>query len=54
MKNLRTAVAKKEHTCPIDYIKIGKGVINDLPKICEKYNNILLVSDNNRYKILTF
>lgn len=37
----------KTHTCPIDYIKIGKGAINVLPKACEKYHNILFVSDNN-------
>lgn len=41
----------KTHSCPIDYIKIGKGAINVLPKVCEKYNNILLISDNNTYAV---
>lgn len=41
----------RKHLCLIDYVKIGKGAINALPLLCEKYNNILLVCDNNTYNI---
>ena len=41
----------KKHLCPIDYVKIEKGAINELPLLCEKYNNILLVCDNNTYNV---
>lgn len=41
----------RKHICLIDYVKIGKGAINALPLLCEKYNNILLVCDNNTYNI---
>ena len=40
-----------KHSCPIDYVKIGRGVINTLPKLCEKYDSILMVCDNNTYDI---
>ena len=39
----------REHLCPIDYVKIGKGTINTLPLLCEKYNNIILVCDHNTF-----
>ena len=41
----------RKHICLIDYVKIGKGAINTLPLLCEKYNSILLVCDNNTFRI---
>lgn len=41
----------KAHTCPIDYVKIGKGAIAELAELCKNYNNILLVSDINTYEV---
>ena len=41
----------RDHLCLIDHVKIGKGTINTLPLLCEKYNNILLVCDNNTYRV---
>lgn len=41
----------KTHVCPIDHISIGKGAIHVLSQACEKYHNILVVSDNNTYPI---
>ncbi|MBR1969645.1 MAG: sn-glycerol-1-phosphate dehydrogenase [Clostridia bacterium] len=40
---------KREHLCPIDCTNIGKGAIYELASLCEKYDNILLVCDNNTY-----
>ena len=41
----------KKHLCPIDYVKIGKGALASVPALCEKYKSILLVSDQNTYKV---
>ena len=41
----------KEHTCPIDYVILGSGAVNELPSICEKYDSIILVSDTNTYEV---
>ena len=41
----------KPHLCPIDYIEIGKDSLSSLPKICEKYANILLISDVNTQRV---
>ena len=38
-----------EHLCPIEYINIGEGAIDDLKKITEEYSGILLVADENTY-----
>lgn len=42
---------KKDHSCPIDYIKIGSGALEGLPSMCKEYNSILLVSDENTYRV---
>ncbi|MBR6572479.1 MAG: sn-glycerol-1-phosphate dehydrogenase [Clostridia bacterium] len=39
----------KHHTCDIDYVYIESGAINHLSEICEKYNNILIVADENTF-----
>lgn len=41
----------KEHLCPIDYVKIGHGAIDCLPEICKNYKSILLISDENTWKV---
>ena len=41
----------KAHSCPIDYIEIGKGAVKALANVCEKYHRILLVSDNNTHPL---
>ncbi len=39
----------KFHTCDIDYVYIEKNAISHLAKICEKYNSVLLVADENTF-----
>ena len=39
----------KTHTCDIDYVYIEKGAISHLKEICESYNNILIVADENTF-----
>ena len=41
----------KKHLCPMDYVKIGNGALASLPALCEKYKSILLVSDQNTYRV---
>lgn len=42
---------KKPHVCPIKDLVIGEGAINSIEKITEKYDNILLVADENTYAV---
>jgi len=39
----------KYHTCDIDYVYIESGAINHLSEICNNYNNILIVADENTF-----
>lgn len=39
----------KKHTCDIKHVFVGNDAICNLPRICENYNNILLVADENTY-----
>lgn len=41
----------KEHKCPIDSVVIGNGALDSLIKLCESYRHVLLVSDENTYKV---
>ncbi|MBQ4052307.1 MAG: sn-glycerol-1-phosphate dehydrogenase [Clostridia bacterium] len=40
-----------DHLCPVDYIEIGDGVLSKLPAACQGYHNILLVADQNTYRV---
>ena len=39
----------KYHTCAIDYVYIESGAIYRLSEICNNYNNILIVADENTF-----
>ena len=39
----------KHHSCDIKYVYIESGAITHLSKICQSFNNILLVADENTY-----
>ena len=39
----------KFHNCDIEYVYIENGAIFRLTKICEKYNNVLIVADENTF-----
>ncbi len=41
----------KVHTCPIKHVVIKAGAIDSLLEITENYNNILLVADENTYRV---
>ena len=41
----------KSHACPMDHVIIGNNVLTSLTEICEKYQSILMVSDQNTYRV---
>jgi len=41
----------REHSCPIDDVRIGRGVIAHVNELCCDYNKIMLVSDANTYGV---
>lgn len=41
----------KKHSCPISAVEIGSGAINTLNELCSEYSSILLVSDENTYRV---
>ena len=51
VRGIENCECGKSHSCPIDYVEIGNGATKVLPEICKEYNNVLLVSDNNTYKV---
>ncbi len=40
----------KVHTCPIDFVSIGKGVTEDIALVCRSYSSVLVVSDENTFE----
>ena len=41
----------KRHVCAMDHVVIGQDVLKKIPKICTEYSGILLVSDQNTYRV---
>lgn len=51
MQGLHNCRCGKDHACPVNYVKIGKGALESLGTLCEEYQNILMVCDRNTYKV---
>ena len=47
----RKCVCGKIHTCPIEKIYIENGAITRLTKLCEEYKGILIVADENTFRV---
>lgn len=41
----------KDHTCDIKTVVVKSGAVNELPVLCKDYKNIVLVADNNTYRV---
>lgn len=50
-KGINDCECQKEHTCPIDCIKIGTDALISLSEMCQGYKKILLISDVNTYRV---
>jgi len=51
LKGIDDCTCGKNHQCPVEHIIIGNNVLSSLKEICLGYQNILLVSDQNTYKV---
>ena len=51
VKGINNCACGRNHKCPIDYVIIGSDVLASLTDICEKYQSILMVSDQNTYRV---
>lgn len=50
-EKFQNCLCGREHTCPIDDVRIGSGVIAHVEELCHDYNKIMLVSDANTYRV---
>ena len=50
LKGVECKACGKTHLCPIENVYIEKNATKYLPEITSKYDNILLVADENTYK----
>ena len=51
LKGKTDCACGKPHLCPIDTVIIEKGVCKRLPALTAEYQNILLVADENTYRV---
>lgn len=51
LKGIHDCTCGKQHICPISHVIIGRDVLGELTHICEDYQNILMVSDQNTYRV---
>lgn len=51
VKGIENCECEKKHLCPIEYVSIGSDVLKSLSAICENYKSILMVSDQNTYRV---
>ena len=51
LKGRKNCGCTKDHKCEIEHVRIGSGVINELPQLSRKYKNILIAADNNTYRV---
>ncbi len=50
VKGISECACGKQHACPIKHVIIGKQALLSLEEICEGYQKILMVSDQNTYR----
>ena len=50
-KGIHDCPCGKDHNCPIDHVEIGSGVLGRIVDICEGYNSIVLVADQNTWRV---
>ena len=51
VKGIENCECGKSHACPMDHVIIGNDVLKSLSEICDKYQSILMVSDQNTYRV---
>lgn len=51
VKGIENCECGKSHACPIDHVIIGHDILQSLSPICSNYQSILMVSDQNTYRV---
>ncbi len=51
VKGIPNCPCGKEHTCPTEAVEIGSGVLPRILELCAGYEKILLVADQNTYRV---
>lgn len=51
VKGIHNCPCGKDHSCPTEAVEIGSGVLPKIVDLCEGYEKILLVADQNTYRV---
>lgn len=51
LKGIPNCTCGKIHVCQTDAVEIGKGTLSRIPDLCEDFDHILLVADQNTYRV---
>ncbi len=51
VKGIHDCPCGKDHSCPTEAVEIGSGALEKLPQLCAGYEKILLVADQNTYRV---
>lgn len=51
VKGIHNCKCGKDHSCPTEVVEIGSGVLTKIVDLCVGYENILLVADQNTYRV---
>ena len=51
VKGIHNCKCGKDHSCPTEAVEIGSGVLPKIVELCADYDKILLVADQNTYRV---
>lgn len=51
VKGIHNCKCGKDHSCPTEAVEIGSGVLPKIVELCVDYDKILLVADQNTYRV---
>lgn len=51
VKGIPNCPCGREHTCPTEAVEIGSGVLPKIVDLCGSYDRIVLVADQNTYRV---
>lgn len=51
VKGISNCPCGREHTCPTEAVEIGSGVLPRMADLCGSYDRIVLVADQNTYRV---
>ncbi len=51
VKGIHNCKCGKDHSCPTEAVEIGSGILPKIVELCVDYDKILLVADQNTYRV---